>query len=210
MFRKLHPRSIRASYVTIQVSSCSSHLHTGRISAQSRSKDYILISINVISQHHSGLEGWISDPSRSHFIAIQVVEFCLTSIQVLHHPHSSPKILESPPSMYCLNFILVQIFMSHLHQCHVQPGHNIRISPQSRSSLASIQVMIIESHIPLVPLQPTGPYICVAPLSWRCLTSIQVHKFASQFVRKIASETHPASILDPCRFQDVHLPSIQV
>ena len=47
-----------------------------------------------------------------------------------------------------------------------------------------------------------GPYFCVSPPFLWCLTSIQVHKFASHL--------DPSTISNACKFQDVRLTSTQV
>ena len=60
---------------------------------------------------------------------------CLTSIQVLSHLDPGPKILVSPPYMYCLNPIQVHIVTSHL------PSDSVSTPSKSRySCVTSIQV----------------------------------------------------------------------
>ena len=84
---------------------------------------------------------------------------CLTSIQVLSHLDPGPKILVSPPYMYCLIPIQVHIVTSHL------PPDSV--STPSRSWYSCVTSIQATSH-----LHP-GLKMYGALLSMHCLTSNQ-------------------------------------
>ena len=134
---RLYPSSIQESYITIQVSRCSSHLHSGRISAQPRSYDYLLNSIKVTSQLHPGFVDWISSPSRSNLNAIQVSRF-------VSHLHPDPASPTFKSQDYCVTSIHAP---SKFHL-----GTNIRISPSpllrpSRSRYSHLTTIQVTSHL---------------------------------------------------------------
>ena len=158
-----------------------SHLLLCHVSPPFRSQESRLSSIHVRS-HFIHLLNFICDspPSR----------LCLTSIQNLTQMHKVPNMHLSPPSMLRLTSILVMRTASH-----PPPGLQMCVSPQSRSRLSYVQILIFVSHLdtgrispPLRPWElhlsfiqvPSHPIpcveICVSPLSMSCLTSIQVNR----------------------------------
>ena len=171
------PRSKDVCLNSIQV---PPHPHPGLeicVSPPPRCLDSCILSIHVASHLNPYPYVCVSSPSMWRLTSIQapkiasqlhisipatpsrIQDMCLTSTQVLSHLDPGPKILVSPPYMYCLNPIQIHIVTSHL------PPDSV--STPSRSWYSCVTSIQVTFH-----LHP-GLKMYGTPLSMPWLTSNQ-------------------------------------
>ena len=120
------------------------------------------------------------------------------SLFVSHHNpgHVSPQ-MNRRSSLVPLQYTQVSTWVSQLNSCPISPP-----TGSQDFHLTSRQTLNQDLSIQTMSQLNTGPYICVSPPFRWCLISIQIHKIASQL--------HPSTISNPCKFQHVCLTSTQV